>query len=451
MVVLVAGAGLFLSTLDTGIINIALPTLSQVFHTTVTSIAWTVTLYTLTLTGTLILFGRLSDRYGRIRIYVWGLWLFAISSILCGLSQNPLQITVFRAIQGIGAAMLQATAVAIITTTVPDQKRAVALGSLGILMGLGPVLGPSIGGFLISFAGWRWIFWINVPVVALTLIACRRLFKKDSQIQTSIHLDLKGNLLLSGSVLALLEGLANLPSSGFYATTTLVSLGLAVILFVVFLRNEFRAKEPIIDLTLFKNSTFVAPILSIFVFGGATSIGFIIPPYFFERVVHLAPWQVGFINLSSPVGLVLFSRVSGRLISRVGPTRPMILGLTIMSLSYGILGQMRHNWSPQLVASLLFIYGIGGGLFLPANISAIVAAVDHSRQGTIGSVQRMVQNLGIAVYSAITAVLITTNSEVHTARYMLGYRFSWDTAAVSLALALAVFLLPVIQRRLRNL
>lgn len=451
LVIIAAGAGLFLSTLDTGIINVALPTLSRVFHTTVATIAWTVTLYTLTLTGTLILFGRLSDKYGRVRIYAWGLGLFAISSIFCGLSQNSSQIIVSRAIQGIGAAMLQATAVAIITTTVPEQKRGAALGSLGVLMGLGPVLGPSIGGFLISFVGWRWIFWINVPVVALTLIACKHLFKGTEQGQTLIRLDLKGNLLLSISMLSLLEGLANLPSSGLSVEMTLIPLGLAVVLFGLFLYNELRAKEPIVDLGLFRKIAFIAPILSIFVFGGTTSVGFIIPPYFFERVAHLVPWQVGLINISSPAGLVLFSRVSGRLISRTGTMRPMILGLIIMSVSYATLGQMRADWSPQVVATFLFIYGIGGGLFLPANISAIMAAVDHSRQGTIGAVQRMMQNLGIAVFSAITAVLITASSEMHTANFMLGYRLSWDISAISLAVALGVFVIKLVQRQLRNI
>ena len=168
-VVVTAGIGLFLSTLDTGIINVALPTLSQTFHSTVSFIAWTVTSYTLSLIGTIIVFGRLGDRVGRLKIYTWGLVLFAVSSAWCGFSQSVVEIIAFRTVQGIGAAMLQATAIAIITLSLPSERSGAALGTLGILMGLGPVVGPSVGGFLLSFADWRWIFWMNIPIVIIGL------------------------------------------------------------------------------------------------------------------------------------------------------------------------------------------------------------------------------------------------------------------------------------------
>lgn len=177
LVVLTAGIGMFLSTLDSGIINVALPTLSKSFNVDASFISWSITLYTLLLTGTIIIFGRLSDKYNRLNIYSIGLTVFLISSILCGFSNNVVELITFRGLQGIGAAMLQGTATAIITTTIPEHRQGPALGTLSILLGIGPVLGPSIGGLLISIGNWRWIFWINIPFIFIGLIGCLLLKK----------------------------------------------------------------------------------------------------------------------------------------------------------------------------------------------------------------------------------------------------------------------------------
>ena len=449
IVVMTAGIGLFLSTLDTGIINVALPTLSHVFHSTVSSIAWTVTLYTLALTGTIIMFGRIGDRYGRLQIYTWGLVVFAVSSVLCGLSQNTVEIVAFRTMQGIGAAMLQATAIAIITTTIPQERRGTALGTLGILMGLGPVIGPSAGGFIISFLDWRWIFWINIPIVLVGLIGCRRLSRTISEKHSIIPLDVKGNFLLSVSVLALLQGLSMWATTSLYSPQVLVSLGAFVSVFVLFVIHELYTKQPILDLRLFRKREFTAPVLATFVFGGASAIGFIVPPYFLEQVSHLATWQVGFVNLASPLGVVLWSRIAGRLLSRWGSIRLMVVGLITMLVSYLILGQIKATWSPWLLATLLFLYGSGGGLFIPSNISAIMRSVGRDMQGTIGAVQRMVLNLGIAIDTAVTATLISTTSHANTIHLMNGFRHSWNYAALTILFSLVVFLTAKMELRNR--
>ena len=177
LVVLTAGIGMFLSTLDSGIINVALPILSKSFNVDASFISWSITLYTLLLTGTIIIFGRLSDKYNRLNIYSIGLTVFLISSILCGFSNNVVELITFRGLQGIGAAMLQGTATAIITTTIPEHRQGPALGTLSILLGIGPVLGPSIGGLLISIGNWRLIFWINIPFIFIGLIGCLLLKK----------------------------------------------------------------------------------------------------------------------------------------------------------------------------------------------------------------------------------------------------------------------------------
>ncbi|WDL96822.1 MFS transporter [Alicyclobacillus sp. ALC3] len=177
IIVLTASVGLFLSTLDTGIINVALPSLERKFDVGISEMAWSITLYLLLLSATIVIFARISDRIGRLKVYFSGLVLFAVASLLCGFASSAVGLILFRGIQGIGAAMLQATAAPIITTQIPRNRQGTALGTLGMMLGLGPVLGPSVGGLLLSFVGWRWIFWINIPICVIGLIGTQRLMR----------------------------------------------------------------------------------------------------------------------------------------------------------------------------------------------------------------------------------------------------------------------------------
>lgn len=446
LVVFTAGIGMFLSTLDSGIINVALPTLSKSFNVDTSFITWSVTLYTLLLTGTIIIFGRLSDKYSRLNIYSLGLTIFLIASILCGFSNNVIQLIVFRGLQGIGAAMLQGTATAIITTTIPENRQGSALGTLSILLGIGPVLGPSIGGLLISVGNWRWIFWINIPFIFIGLIGC--LFLKryiKEQKSTSIHLDIRGNSLLFLSIFCLLISLTSWSYHSIFNISVYGNFLIFIVSFCLFIIWELKTNHPIIDLRLFKNVSFSSPIFAIFVFGGTTSLGFIIPPYILEKINHLSSWQIGLVNLTSPLGLVLTSKISGKLISRIGNIVLMTTGLIIMIVAYTSLGLLQYILNPVTISLLLLIYGIGGGFFLPSNTSAIMGTVSQDMQGTAGATQRMVQNIGIAFYTAVTSLFISNSS--NSDKLIEGSSHAWLFASITLFLALLPFLLKILNTK----
>lgn len=446
LVVFTAGIGMFLSTLDSGIINVALPTLSKSFNVDTSFITWSVTLYTLLLTGTIIIFGRLSDKYNRLNIYSFGLTIFLIASILCGFSNNIMQLIMFRGLQGIGAAMLQGTATAIITTTIPENRQGSALGTLSILLGIGPVLGPSIGGLLISVGNWRWIFWINIPFIFIGLIGC--LFLKryiKEQKSTSIHLDIRGNSLLFLSIFCLLISLTSWSYHSIFNISVYGNFLIFIVSFCLFIIWELKTNHPIIDLRLFKNVSFSSPIFAIFVFGGTTSLGFIIPPYILEKINHLSSWQIGLVNLTSPLGLVLTSKISGKLISRIGNIVLMTTGLIIMIVAYTSLGLLQYILNPVTISLLLLIYGIGGGFFLPSNTSAIMGTVSQDMQGTAGATQRMVQNIGIAFYTAVTSLFISNSS--NSDKLIEGSSHAWLFASITLFLALLPFLLKILKTK----
>ena len=447
IVILTAGAGLFLSTLDSGIINVALPTLMHVFHAQLATISWTVIFYTLTLVGTITIFGRLSDHFGRLTVYRWGLLLFGTASILSGFSTSSGMLIAFRGIQGIGAAMLQATAVAIITAVMPRERQGPALGSLALLMGLGPLLGPTIGGLLISVVGWPWIFWMNIPITLGALWGCQLLVKTPESTGRYLTLDIPGNLLLSGTALGFMGGLTMGASHGLGSAFTWIPLIISLGLLMGFLKWEEQAHSPIVDLKLFRRGTLAAPMMAIFWFGGASSLGFIIPPYYLEQIHHLPPWQAGFANLFAPLGIVVLSRMSGRLMQRIGTSGLMVAGLACMTAAYAVLSFMRSTWSFTALAGLLLVYGLGGGLFLSSNIAAIMGAVPLDVQGTIGAVQRMVQNLGIALDTTVVASLVGSPIHRGVSGLMTGFRASWAFAALTLLGSLFALLLLMSSKR----
>ena len=356
------------------------------------------------------MFGRLSDKYNRLNIYSIGLTVFLISSILCGLSSNVVELITFRGLQGIGAAMLQGTATAIITTTIPENRQGPALGTLSILLGIGPVLGPSIGGFLISVGNWRWIFWINIPFILIGCILLKKYIKEQNSV--SIHLDIRGNLLLFLSIFCLLISLTSWSYRSMLDISVYGNFLIFIITFGLFIVWELKTHHPIIDLRLFKNISFSSPIFAIFVFGGTTSLGFIIPPYILEKINHLSSWQIG---------------------------------LVIMIAAYTNLGLLQYILNPITISLLLLLYGIGGGFFLPSNTSAIMGTVSQDMQGTVGATQRMVQNIGIAFYTAVTSLFINHSS--NSDKLLEGSSHAWLFASLTLFLALLPFSVKLLKHK----
>ncbi|KAF2411427.1 MFS transporter, partial [Microbacterium sp. B35-04] len=218
-----------------------------------------------------------------------------------------------------------------------------------------------------------------------------------------------------------------------------------IVSFCLFIIWELKTNHPIIDLRLFKNVSFSSPIFAIFVFGGTTSLGFIIPPYILEKINHLSSWQIGLVNLTSPLGLVLTSKISGKLISRIGNIVLMTTGLIIMIVAYTSLGLLQYILNPVTISLLLLIYGIGGGFFLPSNTSAIMGTVSQDMQGTAGATQIMIQNIGIAFYTAVTSLFISNSS--NSDKLIEGSSHAWLFASITLFLALLPFLLKILKTK----
>ncbi len=447
LVLAVAGSGIFLSTLDSGVINVALPFLRQSFHTSVNKISWTISGYFLALSATIVLFGKLGDRFGRVNVFATGLWIFAIGSLLCGLSTSANQLIAWRVIQALGAAAMQGSATGIITTLIMPQYRNRALGMFSLILGMGPIIGPTFAGAMIAFFSWHWIFFINIPICLCAFIGTRLLHDTGSYQRT--RLDFIGMLLFATMIFLFVLGLT---LGGHPSGRGLVISGLmlaTLISLLAFIYCEKRVSSPLLNLQLFKNFIFSSALFSMMTLGFTMSAILMIPPLELHLIRHLSAGHIGLISLSAPLGLVILSRIAGKRIDCWGEQRLMLTGLTIMLIALLLLASRTPNWGILSLPPLLFIYGIGAGLFMPANISQIMKSGSAEHQGTMGAINRMVLNLGNAIGVAAAALIIGLHAKQNIDHHIAtSLRQPWILSSVMMALALAFsFLQRIVGRR----
>ncbi|MGT2930120.1 MFS transporter [Streptococcus dentasini] len=401
LVTVIAGMGMLLSTLDTGIINVALSFLTGEFQTTTNITSFTITGYTLALAISILPLGVLSDKFGKLTISYLGFVLFGLSSLFCGFANSIGWLIAGRIFQGIGAAALQATSAALITTLVSEERQNSSISILGVMIGLGPVLGPSLGGILLSLNLWRFIFWINVPFAILGIICNHYLLNKVSEETSKRTLDTLGTVINATMLVCLLLGLSLLSKPHLLAMS-LTLIVVSLLIGILFYRTELYKKNALVNVKgLRENPQVISYLFQTVAFGFASAMIFLLPPFIFEQLYHLGVGQTGFLVLGAPAGLVIFSRLSGKCNDGSKNKAFSHLGLGIIIVSLLFLLLLTPSWPYFFLTLGLFVYGIGGGYFQPANIASIMQASPMEMQGTTGALQRMVQNVAISTGSAV--------------------------------------------------
>lgn len=426
-----AALGLFLATLDTGIINVALPTLQTAWHTTAATVAWTVAAYTIALAGTVLFWGRLADHVEPERVFSLGLLGFALASLACGAAPSLAWLITARALQGLSSALLQGTAVALATVRLPPTHRATAVGTLAMFQGRGPVIGPTVGGVLLTMFSWRNLFWMNLPVTVPLFFLVTRHHRGRPRHRVDVPaLDIPGNLLLMITVSAGL--LALTPHSRLEPLWFVMSLAAGFILVVW----ERRAVTPLIPRGVWSSGAFWAAAGAILVVGGATALAFMVPPYTLRLLNHLQPWQVGLINMSAPLFLVLVSRPASHLLHRWTADRLMLAGLALMAAAFLGMAELVGQPSAVWIVSLLAIYGLGAAVFFPSNLVRLLSAAGPEAQGVLGAMQRLAINLGTAIDASVVGVFLTLGATRMHPLSVEGVRVSWLFGVGSLMMAM---------------
>lgn len=401
-----------MAPLDGSIVTIAIPSIASSMEIGLETVVWIPLAYLLLLTVLLVNMGRLSDLRGRKHVYTLGFIIFTAGSVLCGASSTGLQLVLFRAVQGAGAAMIASNSPAIVTDSFPSSERGKALGINATAVYAGLMSGPVIGGILVQSFGWRSIFYVNVPIgiIVVTLITLRL---RESRIRsTGEEFDFAGAATLSASLASLLLALTLGGNLGWSSVLVLSMLFLSLGVFLVFLRVESRFSQyPTFELSLFtKNRLFAAANLAALLsYIAVTGVTFVISIYL-QDVQGLDPRSAGFFIISMSIAMTLLSPVSGWLSDRLGSRLLSTVGMLIVTVGLLSLSQLNTMSSAQDIVSRLALVGVGFGLFSPPNTSAVMGSVDRKKlgvaAGTLGTMRFMGQSVGLALVGAVIATAL---------------------------------------------
>jgi EmrB/QacA subfamily drug resistance transporter len=387
------GVGILLGTIDLSIVNIALPTLVREFKASFSTVQWVALAYMLTLSTLTLTMGRLGDMIGKKQIYIGGMVVFTIGSMLCGISSSIYWLIGFRVFQAIGAAMSAALGTAVIIEAFPPEERGKAIGAGAAFVSFGIIAGPAIGGLLIELISWRWVFFVNIPIGIVGVILALR-FVPNIKNEKGQRFDYWGAGTVFISQLALLLALTVGQRIGFGNPIIIGLFVTSLVFFIFFFLVELRFDHPMVDLELFKDSLFGINLLNSFI--SFVSIGgvIILMPFYLENVLHYHPLQVGLILAVLPVAGGIVSPIAGVLSDRFG-TRPIaVLGLLIMVGGYfGLTTLDAQTTTLEYILKFIPI-GLGVGIFQSPNNSAIMGAAPGNRLGLVSSLLPVTRTLG---------------------------------------------------------
>lgn len=398
--------GSFLTAFMSSAVNIALPAIGSEFSMDAVMLSWISTAFLLAAAVFLVPFGRLADICGRKRVFGCGIALFTLASILAPASRSASMIIAARFLQGIGAAMIFGTAVAILTSVFPLRERGRVIGINAASVYLGLSLGPVVGGILTQYLGWRSLFVATVPLGAIALALLMLKLKEEWADARGERFDLGGSLVYAISITALVYGMSLLPSSAGRFVTIAGLLGI-----VLFLYLETKAESPVVEVDLFRyNRVFAfSNIAALINYSATFATGFLLSLYL-QYIKGLDPRSAGIVLLAQPLMMTIFSPFAGRLSDRIEPRLVASAGMTITLLGvvpFVFLGEGTPVW---LISALLLLLGFGLAMFTPPNTNAIMSSVDRKHYGiasaTLGTMRLLGQMLSMSLAMVIFAIYI---------------------------------------------
>jgi EmrB/QacA subfamily drug resistance transporter len=403
----VVGAAFFMTILDVSIVNVALPTIAEKLHFSRGNLQWVVTAYALTFGGFLLLSGRAADLLGRRRVFMVGVALFSVASLVCGLSTSDGMLIASRAVQGVGGAIVSASALSIVSTTFTEgAERNKALGIWGALGGSGAAVGVLLGGILTKYLGWEWIFFVNVPVGALVL-ALTRSVVHESRVETEDRsFDPLGAVTVTGGVALLVYSLSRAPFVGWGSARTILPLIASVVLLVAFLVNESRVREPLMPFSIFRVRTVAGANVVGLMLGAVIFANFFVLTLYVQDVLHYSALKAGLTFLATAGTAVLSAGAAQALVTRFGVKPILTVGLLLM-----IAGMVWYTQIPvhgsyvsDLLPGYLFV-GVGIAFsFVPVTIAALAGVEDREAglgSGLINTSQQIGGAIGVALASTV--------------------------------------------------
>ncbi|MFC7848221.1 MFS transporter [Arthrobacter sp. NPDC057388] len=411
---LVIATAQLMLVLDDSIVNIALPSIQQVLGVSAVHLPWIVNAYILAFGALLLLGGRLGDLYGRRRALQAGLALFVVGSLAGGLSPNSAPLIAARAIQGLGAALVSPNALALIATTFSERKtRDAALSLYGAMSALGIVVGLLLGGVLTDTLGWRWVFFINVPIGILVLLGSRTLVSAGRHVGS---LDVRGAVLGTGGMVALAYAITRFSEDGFADTIGLGLLCAAALLLVSFVATQARSRTPLLPLGLFRDRGRAGAYASMLLMAIGPMGGFYVVTLYLQQVQHYSPLQTGASWLPFAAGLVLGAGLAPKLLLKIAPRIIAAAGALLSAGAafwFSFIEADTNYWLH--LAPAMLVLALGSGLSIIALTQAAVYQTKEQEAGIASALLNSAQQIGVALGLAVLAGIAATVSNRHAA------------------------------------
>jgi EmrB/QacA subfamily drug resistance transporter len=405
-VLLICSMSLFMVGLDITAVNVALPAIGDQLDASLSWLQWSVSAYTVVMASLLLFSGSMADRFGRKRTLMLGLGVFTVASVLCSVAPSVELLVAFRVLQGVGASMLNPVAMSIITNTFTDpRERAQAVGVWGAVFGASMAAGPIVGGAIVSSLGWQWIFLINLPL-GLAAIALVTRFVPESRAPKPRRFDPLGQALVVVMLSSLTYGIIEGPNAGWASPQIVAALGASVLAALVLVRYEPRREEPLIDLRFFRSVPFSASIaLSVTAFAAFGGFLFLNTLYL-QDVRGLSPIQAGSTIVPLALMTMLFSPVSGRLVGRDGPRRPLLIAGAALALApLMLVGVGSATALPWLLTAYL-VFGVGFGFVNAPITNAAVSGLPVAQAGVAAAIATTSRQFGQAIGVALTGAIV---------------------------------------------
>ena len=445
-----AGLSLLMYSIDGTAVAVAFPHFMKDFGTSILWAAWTISIYLVAVTSIMPLMGNLSDSLGRKKVFLSSLILFTASSLACGLAPNIYTLVAFRFLQGIGGASFLPTAAGIVSDQFPEHRER-SIGLFTSIFQIGGIVGPNLGGWIVSRYSWRYIFYINLPI-GIALITLIMILLEGSEVPSRPHIDLLGASFFFGAILSLMVDL-HLIAENFSITSFLLIIilgAVSVSFFYLFSRQEKRDPNPILDMTFLKAKPFLAANLYNMVAGAAVLGSFTFIPLFATSVHKLSTMVSGMILTPRSFAIIPTSVVTSFLLRRWGYRWPMVLGVSIISLATILLGQEPQLWRmiglpfgvAESIALIVMLSGVGCGIAFPASNNACIELMPE-KVATITGLRGMFVNIGGALgISFITIILHLSSTRAN------GFRIAFISFGLALLLTIPlVFLMPIGKER----
>jgi EmrB/QacA subfamily drug resistance transporter len=436
LVFVVTALGAFMASLDLSIVNVAFPALERSFpHDSRASLAWVITGYSIVFASLLVTAGRSADRLGRRRLFFIGLGIFTLGSALCGLAPSVDLLVAGRFIQGSGAAAMLPASLGLLLGAFPAERRSQVVALWGGIGALAVATGPSLGGLLVSGPGWRWVFFVNLPIGAVGYLVGRRVLTETTTVTSGARPDYAGVVLVSATLAALVLGITEGPTWGWSSGRVIVCFAGAVLVGAAFLRRSARHPEPVLDLTLFRSRSFtVANAATVLYAMGffAMLLGNIL---FLTSVWHYSILRAGLAVTPGPLVVAAVSGPAGRVAQRIGFRTVLMVGFTVFAGGltwYATLVGLHPSYTARWLPATL-ITGLGIGLTFPVLSAAAVSSLHIERFAVGSAVNQTARQVGGAFGVALLVVILGTPRSPMDA--LVHFRHLWAFAATMAVLS----------------